>query len=341
MAIPVSSLSRVCRSVADFVGVQIGAVPHSIRVLIGNPADASKESEESHRVNLFFYQLEPNGFGPSPDPGQTWWIRLHCLITAFAIGEDQISSGENDLRILGEVIRAFHETPVLGPLDVNGISVRLQAIFVPMTLDQINHIWSTQGDVGFRPSVCYEMTLVPILPRNRAIEAPRVAALGFEVRGDRGLDREPFGGEVRRPTVSRRAVDTGRPDWEPRICLVLGGVCQESVTLEVGSPELAAFEARVWIAGEPGSDVRLRWEAWEATSGWTSLPGGVDTTATVRALIPEEAATATTTAAPLPFTDRPVQFLLYASRQAKRVDGTNVEVRSNPLLITLYEEDEP
>ena len=66
MPIPPSSLSRVCRSVADFLSAQVEANLHSVRVLIGGPAEASKEAETEHRLNLFFYLIEPFGFGPDP-----------------------------------------------------------------------------------------------------------------------------------------------------------------------------------------------------------------------------------------------------------------------------------
>jgi hypothetical protein len=44
MALPLSSLSRICRSIADFVGAELEANSNSIRVLLGNPADAARSS---------------------------------------------------------------------------------------------------------------------------------------------------------------------------------------------------------------------------------------------------------------------------------------------------------
>ena len=139
MPLPPSSLSRVCRSVADFLSAEIDAIQNSIRVMIGNPADASKDATTEHRVNLFFYLMEPTGFGPDAAPDEVWHLRLHCLVTAFGVDELPVSAGENDLRLLGEVLRAFHETPILGPLDLDGDTVRLHVVFSPLTLDQIKH----------------------------------------------------------------------------------------------------------------------------------------------------------------------------------------------------------
>ena len=61
MALPASSLSRVCRAIADFVSAGIDASANSVRVLLGSPSEAAKTSESQHRVNLFFYRIEPAG----------------------------------------------------------------------------------------------------------------------------------------------------------------------------------------------------------------------------------------------------------------------------------------
>jgi hypothetical protein len=335
MALPLSSLSRLCRSIADFLGAELEANSNSIRVLLGSPADAAKEFDTDHRVNLFFYLVEPSGFG-SFDPDETWLVRLHCLVTAFGIAENQVSSGENDLRLLGAVLRVFHENPVLPAYDLDGNQVRAQVVFNPLTLDQINHIWSTQGDVAYRPSAAYEMALAPIPPSEPRLGGPLVGSIGVEVFHDLGL--HPFGGTVLAPVVTVRTVETARPDWTPRLCLVGGGACAESLSFKVGSPELTAFTPQAWIAGLPGSPVTLRWESWEADKGWTSLSDHVDTQATSASLDPAAAGSATTVPAPMPFKDKPGQLVLYAVRNATRFpDGLAIQVRSNPVLINLYE----
>lgn len=335
MALPLSSLSRICRSVADFLGAELEANSNSIRVLLGSPADAAKEFESEHRINLFFYQVEPSGFGAFA-PDETWMVRLHCLVTAFGVTEGLVGAGENDLRLLGGVLRAFHENPILPAYDLDGTEVRMQVVFNPMTLDQINHIWSTQGDVAYRPSAAYEMALALIPPQVERLEGPKVGSIGVDLQPKLGL--HPFGGNVLPPAVPVRMVDTSRPDWVPRICLVGGGDCAESVSFAVGSPELGAFTPQVWIAGQPGSPATLRWESWETATGWTALPDHVDTAATAVAIDPEAAGSAVTVAAPLPFSDKPGQLAVYAVRSTTRFpDGLPIEVRSNPVLIGLYE----
>ncbi len=155
--------------------------------MIGNPAEAVPgQADTEHRVNLFFYRFEPSGFHADTSPGDIWWIRLHCLITAFGVAEDQVSSGENDLRLVGELMRLFHETPVLNSVNVDDEEFRLQVVFHPLSADDLNHIWSTQNEVSYRPSVAYEMALAPVVPVKHSLGSPLVGAVGSEVR--RGMD---------------------------------------------------------------------------------------------------------------------------------------------------------
>src|SRR5205814_802178 len=99
VALPTSTLSRVCRSVQDFLSDGLDAADQSIQVTVGSPGSAPPPTngDTHHRINLFFYRIAPFGFGTDGAPDQVGWIRLHCLITAFGVLEDKISGGENDL----------------------------------------------------------------------------------------------------------------------------------------------------------------------------------------------------------------------------------------------------
>jgi hypothetical protein len=337
VALPLSSLAQVCRSVADFVSQQLGASQNHVRVMIGSPSEAApRQGDQDHRLNLFFYRFEPAGYGAAAGPTEPWLLRMYCLVTAFGVFEDQVSAGENDLRILGEVIRIFHETPVLHALRVEGQSVRAQVVFQPLSVDEINHLWSTQQEVTYRPSVAYELALVPIVPHQLSPGSPLAGALGFEVRT--AADRMgPFDGAFIRPLVAARAVATDREDWAPEACLVYQQQCAQSLALAVGSAELNAFSARVWLAGEPGTVVELLWDVWDQNSGWRTLPDPVPATITGSSIDPEAMGSATTISVEMPFRDHSGQAVLYAVRRYTRAaDGAALLVRSNPLLLTLY-----
>jgi len=342
MALPVSTLSQVSRAIADFLSERLNASRHNIHLLIGNPSDAVPKEGDKHRVNLFFYRLEPSGFEPGVAPDDPWLLRLHCLITAFGVLEEMISAGENDLRLLGEVIRIFHEKPILDAIEVAGEQVRTRVVFQPLSVDDLNHLWSTQGEVAYRPSVAYEMALIPVVPEERRREGPLVGALGLEVRADMAGRRAPFSGSAAAPPVTVTRVDTGREDWTPRICFVHAGACAESLFFELGSDELAGFTPAVWIAGEEGSQVTLVWEVWERAHGWRRHGESTPANATTSVLDPSAADTAQTTSLPLPFNDRAGQAVLYAARSYTRAgdqgrpDPAAIPLRSNPLLVNLY-----
>ena len=69
MALPVSSLSQVCRSIADFVSQGLQASQNKVHVTLGSPAEVGgKKAESNHQVNLFIYRFDPGGFGPAADP---------------------------------------------------------------------------------------------------------------------------------------------------------------------------------------------------------------------------------------------------------------------------------
>src|SRR5215510_13463833 len=181
MALPETNLSRACRSIADFIQKAFAAASHPIQVRVGTPAAAQPGTTDTeHRLNLFFHRFEPIAFG-SEQPNEIWWIRVHCVITAFAVDEDRISAGESDLRLIGEVLRLFHETPVLAPVDVGGEVMQAQMVPQPLGLDQIQQLWQTQSEVAYRPSLAYEVALVPIVPKVPAIGGPLVGEIGAEV----------------------------------------------------------------------------------------------------------------------------------------------------------------
>src|SRR5437870_5080587 len=106
MPLPETSLSLACRSVANFIQSSFAAASHPIQVRLGTPAAAQPAaSDTEHRLNLFFHRFEPSGIGSYELSNETWWIRVHCVITAFAVDEDRVSAGESDMRLIGEVLR--------------------------------------------------------------------------------------------------------------------------------------------------------------------------------------------------------------------------------------------
>jgi hypothetical protein len=336
MALALSPLSQVCKGIRTYLDAEINAPAYDkVTVVLASPAETASAdaADTTHRLNLFFYRFEPAGLFPDTLPGETGWLRAFCLVTPFAGGEDGIGAGENDLRLVGEVVRIFHERPVF-TLNVEGDDYHVQVIFQPLGLDQLNQLWSTQGDTIYRPSVLYEISLAPVIPAELAIPAPLAGGFGLYVQPD--LDRSLPTLPGRMPEVPVMTPNTADPGWTPAIAFVHAGACAFSFSLALGSPALAAFAPRVWLAGKAGETVTLRWQTWDATYGWQAGTATDVIVADTR-IDPEAAASAVTVALTLPFSEHVGQMLLHAERTyARPGDGAQVTVRSNPLLVSLY-----
>lgn len=351
MPIPPSSLSQVCDNVRDVIRTGIDAVTRDINVTIGAPAVVGAlENATEHHLNLFFYRFEPSGFDGNSRPDLPWRIRMFCMITPFAIletdGGGTVSAGENDMRLLGDTMRVLHETPILDPLTIgagaDAVAVRTRVIFMSTSDEQINQVWSTQGDAHYRPSAVYEMSLTPIMPQDLMPEPAIVGAIGAEVRAND--DRfSPFSGVVSGPPVQGRIVDTRNPAWVPATALVLDDTLHQSLSFDVDSPAFAAFSPQVWIAGDTGDTVDLVWQAWRS-SGWEVVGAAQTESPATLDIDPENIPTGLPgfpVTAPLPEALAPgvasLQLMLTAERSFESYPGGPTEtVRSAPLLITLW-----
>jgi len=334
MPLPPSSLSVVCSTVADRLRTHFKSSKYRIQVMLGNPAAAN--GGDNNRLNLFFYQFGPAGLGQYPAPDEPWLIRMHCLITAFTIKDIEASEGENDLRLLGNVMRVFHEHPILNVTDVDGTKYGLQSVFRPVSPDDINHIWSTQHNTNYRPSIAYEMSLVRIAPTSRAIGHPLVGALGIEARGTSLARHAEFTGTAGPWPVQPVEVDLALEGWVPRLCFVNGKRCYQSEALELANLGTTTPTRHVWVAGDPAMTVTLAWQSWDTSSGWRDAPDSLDVSPVTTRLDPNGPIPEALPSVSLPFSDHTGQAVLYARRSYTRADGVAVSVRSDPLLISIY-----
>ncbi|WP_020588515.1 Pvc16 family protein [Desulfobacter curvatus] len=273
MALPTSSLARICdviRGHVETLGLETTPVDWDVSVTIGAPGVNLASKHSKNTLNLFFYRFEPFGFDADARPGDVQWLKTVCFITAFGIDEDgdddgeiDFSAGVNELRMLSQVMRLFQEQPVmLIGGDDTGELWHIQFIPRPLADDQINQIWSSQGDTIYRPSVVYEIALAPVEPNEPAAQAARVASIGVDAGGDienrfRSWpgDRQPLF-----PAASSITVDTQNPQWAPAAVMVTGGAGSRtahlSLTFEVtdGAGDEADFsdfpEIDIWIAGD-------------------------------------------------------------------------------------------
>ena len=255
MAVREAALATICKAVADIVDESVFA-DETASVTIGAPGENTSNANRN-RLNLFFYRFEPYDFNASAGSHDVLFLRTHCMITAFGVADAQTetSAGENELRMLSHVMRLFHENPVwlLPEEELN--QWQTQMVLKSVGEDQVNQIWSTQGDLVFRPSVFYELSLMPVEPEVPAEQAPLVGRLGTMAVSDiedrySGYPVETRGFRV--PVVKTINVPINNPNWSPVICLVSDSECHYTLSIDVSAGFGSVVPPDLWIAGEAG-----------------------------------------------------------------------------------------
>jgi len=344
-----TALSLAARGLRGYLAPGLGV--EEGQILIGHPSASIKDAEGDvgkQYLNLFFYRVEHGAYPAHGRSDEPFYVRIHCLITALGSkapnGDNgaTISAGENDLRLIGGVMALLHENPIMGLDDKDGREVAsLQIVLVPLGLDDLNHIWSTQGDTPYRLSVAYELALAPVPLTRPADRSPRVGSIATAVLANTSHAASrpaDLYGEPDPSRVQRTEVDTSRPDWAPHIAFLSeANRLEEALALQTG-----ALPASLGIlaAGSPGETVTLAWETWDRASGWA--PHAVEAPQRIALetaiLDPDVPDSSLATEVTLP-TSGPGQALLYAVREWTRPDGSVVALRSNPLLVSVYAED--
>ena len=335
-----------------------------VKFHLGHPKSIPDEDARGTEqyINLFFYNVEQGGYPADTDVfnDDPFYVRFYCLLTAIGVDievtdENTVTAGENELRLITAVMQHFHLHPVLRIPDADEVS-QLQIVPHSLSLDDINHIWSTQGDIPYRLSVAYEMALIPIPLKEKIESSSLVGAIGVEAIPN--LDQEPLteeglGINARVPEVSKFDVDIKQPDWKPQICFLYQEdstdpiKCQHSLAFNVD--EGAVSPVQVWLAGKPGESVNLVWEVWKS-DGWNRYGNPLSRVPHSTGIDPENTPPATSSpdpdfpiALPLPAEvdlapdEYTGQAMLYAYRSYTPVASDQaIEIRSNPLLISLY-----
>lgn len=373
--LPVSSISIAANELRTLLSEQIADVDEG-SISISHPKEM-KADKSVQGLNLFFYRVE---FGAHPADVSTenpFYVRLHCLITALGSdvvipgpgGGNTITGGENDLRLIGEVMRVLHEHPLV-PLHNSNQSqpLRLEVVFLPLSLDDLNHVWSTQGETAYRISIAYEFFLVPVPLATPVKKGPKIGSIGVQVQPDLSETPLPSGGFGVRsdsPEVPYVAINTDRRDWSPHLCFLVNDVELHYV---LSLPDSAAMDnLSIMLAGAEGAEIQLVWEPWEwdfavSEGGWGSA---VADTITPLAIIPVDNDPALPLSShvidpknidlrlkqtvSLPFAVPPTenqrrQGVLYAIREWQRprpqAEPETIILRSNPLLVSIYHEEE-
>jgi hypothetical protein len=374
--LPVSSFSIAATQLRQLLADEITDLD-ARNIHISHPKDVNVNNTVQ-ALNLFFYRVEYGGYPSDVSSHDPFYVRLHCLVTALGSdettggggggggGPTTVTAGENDLRLIGEVMRVLHENSSI-PLADENQPLMLQAVYLPLSLDDLNHVWSTQADTAYRLSIAYEFALVPVPLTSATRSSPLVGAVGIDTQANLSqpqLPQDGFNVSASSPEVPRVVINTQRANWTPHICFL-----QDSQTLRyvLRIPDTqSTTDCEVLVAGAEGATVQLVWESWHwdydsNSGGWSpeepdsstpeaQIPSDDDPSNPLLANIidPQAIDTRLQHSVTLPFTAPPAederrQALLYAVRQWERVrpqaDVEVITVRSNPLLVSIYHEE--
>jgi hypothetical protein len=274
MAVPVSSLSIAVQGIADFLDGQFG---EDVVISTDYPQRAAERAKggDKHFLNLFTYRVIPSGFHAASAADEPFFIRINALLTPF-LSDAENSAPDNDLRILGHAIRVLASRPIVPLTALPGnsndpddfrsqqhLDYRLQAILQAPTMEELNHIWTTQGgDLAYRLSATYEFALIPVEPLEQRLPAAPMTSAIIDTRPlskPKPTGFAELGVEARAvPLAARRADKKPSPvDSLPTVLFSSAGVLSSALTV---AP--AAASAEIALSGLPGSkaSVTVSWE---------------------------------------------------------------------------------
>lgn len=179
MALQRSGLSESALALRHVLGQEIAGLDEN-RIIIGSPKQAEEQlTGADQQLNLFFYRVEMDSVRPDLDPREAPTARAFFLATPFGVAdtENNVSAGENELRLIGEVVRVLHEKPVMKLLLDGEEYAHLQITSSPLDVDAMNKVWAAQGETVFRISVGYEMALIPITLEPEELSYPKVTEI--------------------------------------------------------------------------------------------------------------------------------------------------------------------
>ena len=290
MAVQASSLSVAVQSIADYLAADFALrFPGDVHVLVDTPASASEKVKSStkHYLNLFVYRVAPSGFHAGASSNDPFFVRINALITPF-LATDATTDDDSELRLIGHAIRVLQSHPVIPATVLPGTGTvfagdfrkdlpasrltnyRLQAVLQAPSVEELNHIWTTQGgDLPYRLSAAYEFALIPIEPLSFVTPPVPTRTAIYDVAASMdGAGSGPVApGEntVAIPLAGATHQDPPPTNWLPLMLFARGSELSNTLAL----PE-DTNAATIAIAGPPGKQVAVE-IAWTKADGTTEV----------------------------------------------------------------------
>ncbi|MBN1655962.1 MAG: DUF4255 domain-containing protein [Deltaproteobacteria bacterium] len=154
-----------------------------------HPASTRFSGTDTPTFSIFFYKIFSAGNNSDDHPGRPLDVIVHCILTPLSKkstnGDNDIFPGEKDLRILGQVMQCMHQKPRFNLIDEGDRSVcEVEIIPVDLSAEELNKIVPTPPEEGFRPTVAYALSLVPIPLELPPISGPLVDIVTYSVNPD-------------------------------------------------------------------------------------------------------------------------------------------------------------
>jgi hypothetical protein len=160
-----------------------GLLPQD-RITAASPADITDDTQPL--LSFFLYQLHENPHLKNEAMLETSTgalrypplaLNLHYLLTAYA------SSRETEHQILGRAMQILHDNAILrGSLLQGSLATTFEEVVVninPLTLDEMNKLWSLFSSKPYRLSVTYRVSTA-------LIDSTRVRAAGRVIQRSLG-----------------------------------------------------------------------------------------------------------------------------------------------------------
>ncbi|MCP4663258.1 MAG: DUF4255 domain-containing protein [bacterium] len=186
-----TAIGEVSESLRNLLLAEMSLSPEVAVTILG-----PDEAGATRRINLFLYQVQENATLKNLDwqakrEGQLvpppLSLNLFYLMTPYA-QNDQETGNATRHEILGDVMRVFHEHPVVPEVHLapglQDAREEIRIMLRALDLEELSRVWTTFSE-PFRLSVLYEVAVVQLdgLPAGERTMAPRVRQIGVpEVR---------------------------------------------------------------------------------------------------------------------------------------------------------------